>query len=235
MTGLKRRAIEPELLDKLPAADPRALRSRRDLRRVNAWMGNSAIIARRLRRLDRNGAPLRVVELGAGDGSLLWRVARQLPADWGPVTATLVDRQNLVSPATVAEFARRGWTVKPVEAEVFNWLAANSTGAHDVVVANLFLHHFADNELRRLFQMVAGGARLFVACEPERSSVALAGVRLLPVIGSNAVTRHDARISVRAGFAGHELSELWPEADGWELREERAGLFSHVFEAWRVP
>ena len=43
------RRVEPELLDELPASDPRAVRSRQDLRRVNAWMGNARIMARALR------------------------------------------------------------------------------------------------------------------------------------------------------------------------------------------
>jgi hypothetical protein len=51
------------------------------------------------------------------------------------------------------------------------------------------------------------------------------------LIGCNAVTRHDAAASVRAGFAGRELSALWPARPGWRLREGRAGLFSHLFVA----
>jgi hypothetical protein len=43
-----KRLVQPEILDTLPPDDPRALRSRRDLRRVNAWMGNDAIMAQAL-------------------------------------------------------------------------------------------------------------------------------------------------------------------------------------------
>jgi hypothetical protein len=35
-----KREIERELLDELPADDPRAIRSRRDLRRVHRWMSD---------------------------------------------------------------------------------------------------------------------------------------------------------------------------------------------------
>jgi hypothetical protein len=44
------------------------------------------------------------------------------------------------------------------------------------------------------------------------------------------VTRHDAVASVRAGFAGRELSGLWPEA-GWQRREGLALPFTHFFAA----
>ena len=42
-----KRIVQPELLDALPPDDPRAVRSRRDLRRVNAWMRNHTIMAPR--------------------------------------------------------------------------------------------------------------------------------------------------------------------------------------------
>ena len=61
------RIIETEWLDSLPASDPRAERSRRDLRRVNTIMGNARHIAAALRPHWREG--MRVADLGAGDGS----------------------------------------------------------------------------------------------------------------------------------------------------------------------
>jgi hypothetical protein len=47
------------------------------------------------------------------------------------------------------------------------------------------------------------------------------------------VTRHDAAISVRAGFSGGELSSAWPVAPGWSLMERSAPPFSHLFVARR--
>ncbi|TPV99455.1 MAG: hypothetical protein USCAAHI_01108 [Beijerinckiaceae bacterium] len=39
------RVVRPEWLDSLPPDDPRAGRSRRDLRRINAWMQQAGIMA----------------------------------------------------------------------------------------------------------------------------------------------------------------------------------------------
>ena len=47
-----RRLIQPEILDELPADDPRAIQSRRDLQKVNAFMGHAGLVTRALR-----GAP----------------------------------------------------------------------------------------------------------------------------------------------------------------------------------
>jgi hypothetical protein len=103
----------------------------------------------------------------------------------------------------------------------------------DVVLGNLVLHHFTDAQLTLLFSEVADKANALVAVEPRRSRWPLFCARLLALIGCNAVTRHDALISVRAGFTGRELSALWPRSDEWELTERRAGLFSHLFVARR--
>jgi hypothetical protein len=48
------------------------------------------------------------------------------------------------------------------------------------------------------------------------------------------VTRHDAVVSIRAGFAGREICELWPDRKSWDLTEQNAGLFSHLFIARRI-
>jgi hypothetical protein len=63
--------------------------------------------------------------------------------------------------------------------------------------------------------------------------LALAGSRMLGVIGCNDVTRHDAVASVRAGFDDGELSALWPRDPGWTLTEHARAMFSHCFVARR--
>jgi hypothetical protein len=145
----------------------------------------------------------------------------------------LLDRQAITSPATRAAFARLGWGVQAAKADVFDWLRDPATPGFDAIVANLFLHHFEPARLRELLALAARKAPLFVACEPRRSTWALAGSRLLGFVGCNDVTRHDAVVSVRAGFRDGELAALWPD-EGWTVSERGRGLFSHVFAARRA-
>jgi SAM-dependent methyltransferase len=234
-----KRVIQPELLDELPAADPRAIRSRGDLRRINAWMGNAAITARVLQEAFPRQAPRRIVEIGAGDGHFLLNVARRLgagnaarPPDGRSCTAVLVDRLALPLADRQQHFERLNWTVHAVRADVFDYFE-NGAEAADVVVANLFLHHFPDDRLEKLLRLAREKARVVIAVEPRRSRPALFCSRLLWWIGCSPVTRHDAVASVRAGFSGRELSALWRERNGWRLSERRAGFFSHLFTARR--
>ena len=228
--GLRR--LEPEWLDELPADDPRAIRSRRDLKRINGWMLQASIMTRLLLAYRNGPPPRRIVELGAGDGTFMLAVARRLAKRWPHVTLTFVDRQSIVTPKTQDAFRRLGWEAQPVSADVFTFLARGDERA-DIVTANLFLHHFSDEALRRLFAGVASMGSLFVACEPSRSKSALLGSRLLFAIGCNDVSRHDAIVSVRAGFRACELSALWPQRHRWHLDERAAPPFTHCFVAQR--
>ena len=218
------RMLEPEWLDALPPHDRRALRSRRDLRRINALMRNPALISRALARHLPVRRGLRIAELGAGDGTVMLSAVRRL--QWPQPEVTLVDRAPAVD---LEAFSRLGCKATVAGCDVFAFFGAEH---FDAIVANLFLHHFDDQRLQRLLALAAARTSLVIACEPRRSMTALAGSRLLGLIGCNDVTRHDALISVRAGFRDQEISSLW-NTPGWTLAEQPAWPFSHLFIALR--
>ena len=244
------RVVASESLDHLPPDDPTARRSRRDLVRVHRAMGTRAILARAWRPLlaaHRSGTPLRILELGAGDGSLLLDVARSWPRDAPRVQLCLMDRQNIVSRATLAGYAARGWSVEVRQLDVLEWAARAeplrprapeapepASSRWDLITTALFLHHFQGRELDLLLGAAASRAERFFACEPRRTWLALVGSHLVGAIGANAVTREDAVLSVHAGFRDQELSAHWPRScPRWQTQESAAGLFSHCFSAQR--
>ncbi len=230
----------------MPPEDPRAAGSRRDLRRLNTWMRNHAVMTNALQTAVYGQTPKQIVELGAGDGDFLLRVAQLVtgngaPASgtaasgnaiaWNEVNVTLLDRQKVVTPQTLAAFASLGWHAEAVVADIFDWLQTPVPA--EIVIVNEVLHHFDDAHLAGLFCGIAGRARLFIAIEPRRAPWPLFCSRLLWAIGCNSVTRHDATVSVRAGFVREELSALWPDKRNWQLTERRASWFSHLFIARR--
>jgi len=227
------RCIEAEWLDRLPVDDPGAIGSRRDLRVLNFWMGNAGIVARALTFAPGIQVANRVIELGTGDGHFLLQVARRLGRTWKPKRAVLIDRQNAVASGTRKAFAALGWELETVQADVFDWLEVPAAAASDLIITNLFAHHFDDSQLAALLLHVARHAQLFISVEPRRSLWALCFSRLLGIIGCNRITRHDAPASVRAGFKHKEISRLWPANADWVLKERPAGMFSHLFIATR--
>jgi hypothetical protein len=227
-----KRVVEPEWLDELPADDPGAVGSWRDLRLLNRVMGHGGILRGLLRPAMDGRAPKRIAELGAGDGTLMLALAGRFAPGWQRVEVTLVDCKDVVTNATREGFAALGWTVEVVTADVFDWLTKPAETA-DAMVVNLFLHQFPERQLRELLRLAAARTKVLVACEPRRGQLPLVFSRMVRLIGCNAVTRHDAALSVQAGFAGLELSALWPEKDLWRLQEGSAKLFSHTFLAVR--
>ncbi|XHR27350.1 MAG: methyltransferase domain-containing protein [Chthoniobacteraceae bacterium] len=233
-----RRVVRSELLDHLPASNPQAARARVDLRRINrilrhpgiidrAYASHFAVEAARRR-------PLRLCDLGAGDGWLMLQLAR-LWADRGVrANAELIDLHYLLSEATRRELISLNWTVTLVAMDVSMWLNHRMAERADLTISNLFLHHFSDSDLRSMFRKIAPRTECFIACEPRRNKTALAVAQALWLTGCNPVTRHDAPLSVQGGFEGRELSELWPERERWLITEGPAGWFTHCFVARRV-
>jgi hypothetical protein len=205
MSPLPRR-VEPEWLDTLPHEDPRAVRGRRDLRLVNALMGNERWILREATARP-EAAARGIVELGAGEGRLLARLAH-------------------LGPATGLDLAPRPAGLTPI----VGWRQGDLLEGGDpvkggILVANLFLHHFSPEQLRRLGRL-AERFEAFLAVEPLRSRRALALAALLaPTVGP--VTRHDMPASIRAGFRPGELAENLGLSSDWDVTENgsfRGGL-----------
>jgi hypothetical protein len=218
-----------EWLDELPPDDKRAVASRRDLRRINRLMGHVPLFIEAWRQNQPDRWVTTIVELGAGDGTFLLNCARALSATSGPFKVILVDRAKLVTSQTLDGFRELGWSPEVVTADVFDWLSQPCV-TDAAFAANLFLHHFEQEKLQVLFEQIAKQANFFVALEPRRAFWPLLSSRLLGFIGCNSVTRHDAVVSVRAGFKDKEISSLWPPR-GWYVHEAEAGLFSHRFTA----
>ena len=238
------RVVTAEMLDGLCADDPDAMRSRMDLQRVHRVMGTRTILLRGLRAMTARHPktrPLRVLEIGAGDGTLMLGVAQALAPCGSGVELTLLDRQALIAPNIIARYGEVGWAVMEEVGDVFDWAAGSTdqsgnacAAPWDLIVANLFLHHFDGAQLALILGAIAHKSQRFFASEPRRDWLALAGSHMIGAIGANHVTREDSVLSVHAGFNGNELTALWPHHGGpWQVQEYGAGLFSHCFRAER--
>lgn len=184
------RYLEPELLDHLDPADPEAVRSRAELRMINGIMGNHRWLQRQLRR-HLVGRPV-ILELGAGDGAF----SRGLVAS-GLVQADQVAALDLMPPPPDWPEGAR-WVQGSV-------LDKDSWPQADIIIANLFLHHFDEAQLRQIGAAMLR-ARVVIACEPARRSLHLVqGALLAALTDLGHVTRNDMLTSIRAGFLGDEL------------------------------
>jgi hypothetical protein len=230
-----RRCVRPEALDDLPPDDPQALRSRRDLRRVHRAMRSLSALKHAVWRLMLRAPPKKVLELGAGDGTLLLRLATALNVRWPGVELTLLDRHRIVNSETVDAYGKLGWKVTTVCEDALTWVRQSRLQPHDLCITTLFLHHFRYPELRAMLEGVAAQSAAFIAIEPRREVLAQVGSRLIGLLGAGAVTREDAIKSVEAGFIGREITSVWPAIEKpWWTSEFRVWPFSHCFIAART-
>lgn len=180
------RKLTPELLDHLPHNDPGARRSRRDLRRINFFMGNERWIMSMIPNTGQS-----ITEIGAGDGHLLSRIATQHP-DSAIVAYDLAPRPLRLP-------AKADWK----QGDLFSQPPPQSGGT---LIANLFLHHFDEPQLHELGKWM-GAFDTLIINEPLRAGFPLLMAKLAaPFI--HPITRHDMRVSIEAGFVTGELADL---------------------------
>lgn len=211
------RIVIPEILDTLDAGHPDARRSRRDLRRLDWFLGGSRWIARTALEHRRDAAG-GIVELGAGGGELCEKLAASMPE----------------CPVTGLDFAGRpaglSGGVLWRSGDIFQTLPGAAGG---IVAGNLILHHLSGEALHSLGAMLAG-FRVLLFSEPLRASWSLGLSRLAdPFVGK--VTRHDMPASIRAGFRPGELAGLLGlENSAWRVAEVSRITGVLRFKAWRA-
>lgn len=215
---MKQRVLQPELLDILPPDDPDAIRAREEMLQVNGIMGNHRWIERMVRR--HREMNWRVTELGAGDGALSLRLLNA-----GLCRAEHLHAMDLAARSKKWPAAAQ-WTSGD--------MLANELPESEIVIANLFLHHFTHEQLRLLGSRLSPATRLIIAAEPARFWIHTILGRLFCALAElNHVQRHDMQASIRAGFRGDELRESLGLGDAWRVEARTHPLGAYRFMAWR--
>ncbi len=175
------------------------------LHRLWTWrIGRMIVEARRTRR----GKPVRVLDLGAGAGGLLFRIG-----DWARRRRIPVELHGLDYEAKAVEVARRAAAEEGRRVEFRTGDARAlpyEAGGMDVVVTTFMLHHLAPGDVARvLHEMDRVAAVNFFAFDLRRTvSVLPALWALLRVGGFDAPSRHDSLASLRRGYTISEIESL---------------------------
>jgi SAM-dependent methyltransferase len=210
------RIVQAEFLDSLPHDHPDAHKNRRDLRIINALMGNYRWFARMLAAWAVKDES--ILEVGAGTGELAIGLrGRGLQVDG-------------LDAWPMPGFWPAGARWHRADLRTFSGF-----GAYDIVYGNLIFHQFTAAELAAVGARLRSHARLILACEPERSRTSQWLFRLVaPLMGANHVSRHDGRVSIAAGFQRDELPRLLGLAkEEWSWRCSSTLFGANRMIAWR--
>jgi SAM-dependent methyltransferase len=167
-------------------------------------IGKMIVEARRTRR----GKPVRVLDVGAGGGGLLFRIA-----DWARARRIPVELHGVDAAPEAVAIARRAAEEQGAKVRLERGDArdlGHESGSMDVVVSTFMLHHLPPGDAARvLAELDRVAAVNFFAFDLRRSLPALPALWAILRIGAfDAPSRHDAIASLRRGYTVPEVEAL---------------------------
>lgn len=190
----------------------------RDLGSVNRWTfayrPTLRFLGQAASKSQRAGRPLRVVDVGAGGGDTLRRIAVWAARRRLAVELTGIDL-NPHATRAAQEFSagdRRFAAIRWITGDVFTEPAVQGC---DIALSSLVTHHMRDAEIVRFLQWMERTARAgWFVSDLLRSAKAYRVFRVLStVMRWHPFVRHDGPVSIRRGFREADWQRLLAEAD----------------------
>lgn len=202
-----RRITSPEWLDDDLGTPEEIRRSFDDLWRINRWLGGVSGCLRLIDRyIARTGSHhVRILDVGAGDARLAAQLQGELSKRSLSAEFVALDRRlghlNIRNHSGLSRVVGDALEL-PFRRESF-----------DVVMCNLFFHHFSgERALEMLRQLAAVAAEAVLMNDLERHPLPYLFIRYALPFARSRVTRHDGAASVRQAYTREELGALVRQA-----------------------
>jgi ubiquinone/menaquinone biosynthesis C-methylase UbiE len=202
-----------------------------DLWRINRWLGGVSGCLHLLEDyFDRRGSRhTRVLDVGSGDSRLASYLQKELARRNRRAEFVALDRRL----SHLRNHHPSTGTLSRVVADVADFPFAEKS--FEVVICNLFLHHFSGDEaveLLRRFARIASEAVLIN--DLDRHPLPYAFIRIAWPFARSRITRHDGAASVRQAYTKDELAALARRAGFKHFEVERLPAFRLGLALWKV-
>lgn len=219
-----------ELLDRGVLGQDEIRSNLDDLWLINRYLGGVSgclhLLARAFRRTGRR--PVRVLEVGAGDGRVAGRLRDELR------------RQGIQADFFVLDRRLKHLQVGHPRPEDLHPVAANALtlpfkeGSFDLVTCNLLFHHFSGSEAVAFLSALGSVARQAVLINDiERHWLPYLLLRAAPWLWRSRVSRLDGLASIRQAYVSSELEELASTAGFDDFEVHRIVPFRVGLVLWR--
>ena len=210
------RIVTPEFMDDPAIAPDDLARSLTFIRFVNRWLRGAGALIRHLKAWSHQwprDRPVTLLDVGTGAADIPLRARAWAERAGLDLRITAVDlHEGTLAQARRHVAGREG--IELVRADALQLMDVYRPESFDYVHAGMFLHHLEFIEVLTVLRIMDRLARRgLVWNDLVRSRLSLAVLRVL-LIGQPALLRHDAIVSVRAGFTRAEALDF----------AERAGI-----------
>lgn len=196
------RTYEPELMDDFSIRDKRLGLALKELKTINKFLGGISVTKAGLKHfVGLSSEELIVADIGSGSSDNLIAAKKIFPQ----LKIISIDK----NPATLQN---SDTGLIKANTDAFDLPFKNNSC--DIVHAALFLHHFTQQEVKKLLlEFLRVAKRGIIINDLQRSFLALAGIKILTTLFSKSeMVKNDGPLSVKRGFIKSELMNLLTEA-----------------------
>jgi hypothetical protein len=217
-----------ELLDTGESSRTEIEASLRDLRRINAWLGNRQLVVNEtIALLQKNNLrAAKVLDVGTGSADL--PVALTEAASKHGIELQVLALDCKLLHLQIAQSANRNQQFQPqlVGGDAFRLPLQD--GSIDIVTSSLFLHHFRPPQIELLLREFSRVSRIgWVMTDLVRHYLPLAFFRATwPLFARSPLTRHDGAASFRRGYT---IEEMRTHLSNMQTGAERVTVTPHFF------
>lgn len=231
MSKFTSRSKAIEIMDDLQCSGEVVDQTLRELEIINRLLGGNQVTINGVRRLLKNKRStevIKIADLGCGGGDIL-----KLVANWKRKTSRPLQLTGIDANPNIIEYAAKHSRDYPeIKYKAINIFSDEfEKESNDIVLATLFTHHFANEELIHLLQQLKKQTRIgIVINDLHRHWFAYYSIKwLTQLFSQSAMVKIDAPLSVLRGFKKQELIDIlkqagitrytlrWKWAFRWEL------------------